>query len=179
MAIRGAEIEELIEETFFSLYEASPIRRRASPASRTRAERELPVAEERFGQFDARWQGEAGAGSERERLVHRVDEARARAVVLARSSLLASPGRLRRRWAGLSVVERRRTIGILIDAVILREDRGRGLEDRILVVPFGQGPDALPRPGQSSTPMPYAWADGVTRGEVAVLGPDHPPLVVT
>jgi site-specific DNA recombinase len=170
VAIHGSEVEDLVVETFFDLYEASPQRRQASSISRARAEEKLAEAERRLAALDAEGSHEAGAWS---RAGDEVTKARLRVVELARSTLLPPPAKLRRIWPGLSVVERRRILGLQIDAVILRLDRGLGLEDRLLIVPFGAAPEGLPQPGHRSVPLPYEWGSHPSGG-VAVFGPDLP-----
>jgi site-specific DNA recombinase len=170
VSVFGSAVEDLIVETFFDLYEASPQARRASTRSRRRAEGILEDAERRLAGAEAEGSHEAG-----EWAVARdeVTVSRRKVVELARSTLLPPSAELRRRWPGLSVVERRRILGLQIDAVLLREDRGYGLADRLLVVPFGAAPEGLPQPGHRSTPLPYEWGSQVRPG-VAIFGRDCP-----
>jgi site-specific DNA recombinase len=169
-SIYGSEVEDLVVETFFDLYEASPQRRQASAISRARAEAKLAQAERRLAALDAEGSHEGGAWA---RSGDEVAAARRRVVELARSTLLPPPAKLRCIWPGLSVVERRRILGLQIDAVLLRADRGFGLADRLLILPFGAAPEGLPQPGHRSVPLPYDWAPHQSGG-VAVLGPDLP-----
>jgi site-specific DNA recombinase len=172
VAIHGSDVEDLVVETFFELYEASPQRRRASTISRARAEEKLVKVERRLAGLDAAGSHEAAACVTASR---EVAAARRRVVELARSTLLPPPAELRRIWPGLPVVERRRILGLQIDAILLRADRGLCLADRLLVVPFGAAPEGLPQAGHRSVPLPYDW--GPRTGEtVAVFGPDLPPL---
>jgi site-specific DNA recombinase len=174
-AIFGSEVEELVVEAFFDLYESSPQRRRASASTLRRAEQRLAEAERALAGLD-------GEGSheplEWERAQEAVARARGRLVELTRSTFLPSPTKLRRIWAGLPVVERRRMIGLQIDAVLLRGDRGLGLADRLMVIPFGAAPDGLPQPGHRSTPRPYEWGSDDGRA-VAVYGPAFPSLTAS
>lgn len=175
VSVRGTEIEALLQEAFFSLYESSAIRRRASPASRGRAEDDLIVAETQLTRFD--WRYARGNGDDRQRrlLAQKIEAARRRVIDLARSTLIESPARLRREWPSLPVVERRRLMGLVIDAVLMRPDRGDGLADRLLIVPFGMSRDGLPRPMQRSARVSHDWPTTATPGEIAVLGPDDLP----
>jgi hypothetical protein len=66
-------------------------------------------------------------------------------------------------------------MGLVIDAVLMRPDRGGGLADRLLIVPFGMSRDGLPRPMQRSARVSHDWPTTATPGEIAVLGPDDLP----
>jgi len=169
----GTEVEEIVAESFFEVYETSPIARRASAASRRRAEAGLVRAEERLAEFDLSHAGEEGRPQERETLAGRVETARRRTVDLARSTLIESPARLRRRWPSLAPGERRRLIGLVIDAALLGPDRGHGLAERLLIVPSGLG-RGLPRTSHRTSLVPYGWERGEGPGP-AVLGPEDPP----
>jgi site-specific DNA recombinase len=175
-SIRGAEIEELLERAFFDLYVSSPVRRRASASSRSRAADALLQAETALAEFD--WSHPKGTGDEgcRTALLEEIDAARSRAADLARSTLIDSPARLRWRWPRLTVSERRRLIGLVIDAVLVRPDRGRGLEDRLLLIPFGMSRDGLPKQMHPAARTPYEWSRAATRRRPAVLAPGDPPL---
>jgi hypothetical protein len=174
VTIRGVEIEELVQRTFFDLYTSSSVRRRASNPSRLNAARELSSAETDLAEFD--WSYPRGSGDEavRARLLEDIEAARRRVVDLARSTLIESPAQLRRKWSSLSVVERRRLMGLVIDAVLIRPDRGRGLEDRLLVIPFGMSRDGLPKPMHPAARTSYEWTRKSSRRRPAVLGPTDP-----
>jgi site-specific DNA recombinase len=175
VSVFGSEVEDLVVGAFFDLYEDSPQRRRASARSRRRAEEVLEGAERRLAAAEVAGSHEAGEWAEASEAV---DVARARVVDLERSTFLPPPAELRRLWPGLSVVERRRMLGLQIDAVLLRADRGLGLADRLLVVPFGAAPEGLPQPGHRSTPLAYEWGAEVRSG-VTVFGPGLPSLAVS
>jgi DNA invertase Pin-like site-specific DNA recombinase len=176
----GTEVEEVVQEAFFSIYGSSAIRRRASAASRRRAEADLVLAETRLTEFEWGHTGAEDQEKEREKdrelLAGRVETARRRVIDLARSTLIDSPARLRRRWAALPLGERRRLIGLVIDAALLGPDRGAGLADRLLLVPFGMGREGLPQTGHRTRLIPYEWARTAVAGP-AVLGPEDPPPI--
>lgn len=173
VSYRGTEIEDLVERAFFDLYENSPLRRGASAETRSKADEALGCAELALAEFDRR---EESRSEDRERalLARDLEAARTRAADLARSTLLESPALLRRRWPRLPPLERRRIMGLMLDAVLMRPDRGEGLPDRLLLVPFGMGRDGLPRPMRPSARFSYEWSTGACRGPVAVLGPEDP-----
>ena len=150
-SIPASEVEPFVEQSFFSLYRGSAQRRRAADRQIAAAEAALVAAER---ELDGR--AEAPAGEE---LPRALELARAELVSLARSRLLPSPALLRRRWASLAKVEKRRLIAHVIDAVFLRRDRGHGLSDRVLVLPFGDGPTELPLQGRPHRCAPYPWPE--------------------
>jgi site-specific DNA recombinase len=166
--VRGPEIEEVVEEAFFSLYEESPLRRRAREDSRSRAEAELTVAEEELDQAEGVESPSVAVESEVAALKLTVAAARERLIELTRSTLLPPPATLRASWPGLSVTERRRHLALLADAVILHPDRSRDLRSRVLVIPWGLAPVDLPHRNAKGTPVPLECSrDGDT---VAVAG---------
>jgi hypothetical protein len=184
--IRGPEIEELVVRRFFEMYGGSPLRRAASDGTVRRAEAALASSEtdlDTLGQV-ATERGEA-PGRGLEAAAQAVAAARERVILLARSRLVASPAVLARRWPRMSVGGRRRHLALLIDAVLVREDRGLGIEDRVLVMPFGEGPRELPVRGRSLRLEPIAWEspaipvassavlreDRTLAGEIADIGP--------
>ena len=144
-------IEPYVEERFFELYEGAPQRHRARRQQIAAAEAALSAAEARL---------DATTTPAASKLAGRLlDSAREELVGLARSRLLPAPAALRRRWGSLPAIERRRCLALVIDAVFLRPDRGRGLADRVLVLPFGSGPTELPVQGRVRRCPPYPWPD--------------------
>jgi site-specific DNA recombinase len=144
-------IEPFVEERFFELYERSPQRHRVRSKQIGAAEAALAAAEARLDA--ARTPGATRTAS------NLVETASQELVELARSRLLPSPAELRRRWRSLPATERRRHLALLIDTVFLRPDRGLGLADRVLVLPFGTGPTELPLQGRSRRCPPYPWPE--------------------
>jgi hypothetical protein len=57
----------------------------------------------------------------------------------------------------MSVGGRRRHLAFLIDTVLVRDDRGNGLTDRVLIMPFGHGPTDLPVRGKVIRLEPIEW----------------------
>ena len=109
-------------------------------------------------------------------LIERIDLARARVTDLARSTLLESPARLRRRWPHLPPTERRRVMGLVLDAVLIRPGAGDALTDQLLFVPFGMSGEGLPQPMRPATRVPYEWPRRSARTGFAVLAAEDPPL---
>lgn len=171
--VAGPEVEALVEEEFLDLYSASPLARRASESARRLASARLEAAERELLESDRRRSRGREDGSERESLAEAVEAARRRLVDLTRSTLIASPAHLRRGWGSLAPSDHRRLIGLLLDAVLVRPDRGRGLADRLLFVPTGRG-EGLPRPGIRSSLHAYEWSIPAGSRGVAVLHPGDP-----
>jgi hypothetical protein len=171
--LRGTEIEDHVQRAFFELYERSTVRRTASAASRRRAERDLGLAETTLAEYDWSYPKDSGDETTRRGLLEQIDVARARVSDLARSTLLESPARLHRRWPGLPVTERRRIMGLVMDAVLIRPDRGDGLGDQLLFVPFGMSGEGLPQPMRPAARVPYEWSR-TRRTPFAVLGAEDP-----
>jgi DNA invertase Pin-like site-specific DNA recombinase len=155
--VRGEEVEQLVEATFFELYGGSRLCRRATTDSRQRAQVELEVAEEELAVLQGQNQADLAVDAEMEAMHAVIELARRKVIELCRSTLLESPGELRKRWPRMPVMERRRHFAHLIDAVMLREDRGRGLKDRMLIIPFGSAPADLPHRGFRGVPQPFTW----------------------
>ena len=159
-AVHGREIEEHVQRRFFAIYRHSPLRRAARADSRARAEARLGEAEARLEAVQRRLALQGAGGGEGLDAAHAAVEAgRERVREMARSTLIPSPARLAASWPGLSVTERRRYLGMLIDVVVVREDRGRGLDDRVLIMPFGDGPSELPTRGKTVALPPIEWGE--------------------
>jgi site-specific DNA recombinase len=172
--LRGPEIEDLVQRAFFELYERSAVRRSASQVSRRRGERDLGSAETSLAEFDWSYPKESGDEETRRSLLEGIDVARARVTDLARSTLLESPARLHRLWPGLPVTERRRLMGLVMDAILIRPDGGDGLADQLLFVPFGMSGDGLPQPMRPAARVPYEWSRRPRRTRFAVLAAEDP-----
>jgi len=161
--VRAPEVEELVVRRLFEDYGRSPLRRAASDLALRRAEEALAARE---GGLDAlgSWPGGPGEAPAEEIAAAEaaVAAARERLVALARSRLTPSPAVLARRWPAMPVAERRRHLGLFFDAVLIREDRGLGLEDRLLFMPFGEGPRDLPVRGRSLRLAPIVWTSPAT-----------------
>lgn len=159
--IDGAEIEDLVVAKFFEMYEGSPLRRAASAGRVTRAEAGLVAAERRLGLLmDGANDPTEAVEREQAEAEASVRAARETLVVLARSKLAPGPAALRNRWSRLPVGERRRLLALMIDSVVVREDRGLGAADRVLVMPFGEGPQELPARGKVRRLDAIVWRDG-------------------
>jgi DNA invertase Pin-like site-specific DNA recombinase len=153
-AIPGWELEPHVEARFFELYESSTSIGRDCPADRERAESDFLAAD--AGLLELERQGsEAQLGFARDALA----AARVRLVWLTRAARLPAVAVLRSAWPQMSVIERRRHLALLIDAVIVRGDRSQDLADRVLVVPFGAA-EGIPRYGRAATVSPYRWPEG-------------------
>jgi DNA invertase Pin-like site-specific DNA recombinase len=170
--VRGAEIEELVVRWFFETYGRSPLRRAASAGALARAEAALGAREAELDALEA--DGAPGVeeeGAETASSRAAVAAARERLIGLARSRLIAGPTSLARRWPAMAVGERRRNLALLIDAVVIREDRGLELPDRVLIMPFGQGPRQLPVRGKAIRLAPITWADACDQGRSGAILP--------
>lgn len=156
--MRGEEIEPLVEAIFFERFEASNLKRRARVESRRAAEAALVDAETRLEESELAVGGCDPAELAASKAA--VESARTLLVERTRSTFLPTPLELRRRWKRLPTVERRRHIALVIDAVFLRSDRGRGLPDRVLALPFGTAPRDLPIMGRRAQYFaPFDWGD--------------------
>lgn len=183
--VPGREIEEHVVGAAFAMYERSRLRRRAS--DRRARELEAALAELEVGvcRLEAR-APQPGGPSEAEIKVARAGagSARARVIEAARSRLMPTPAALRGRWSRMSVEERRRHLRLLLDAVLVREDRGTGaLSDRTLLMPYGEGPRDLPVRGKTLRLDPVTWgeeatpaASSVVLREATVTGAGHDVL---
>jgi DNA invertase Pin-like site-specific DNA recombinase len=156
--VGGREIEDYVVSQVFRMYGQSRIRRAASESSLRRAEGTLASREADLDELEAgSIEPGGGPGEEIGAARAAIGTARERLISLTRSRLMPSPALLRDRWPRMSVGERRRHLALLIDAVIVREDRGLGVEDRVLITPFGEGPRALPVRGRSIRLAPISW----------------------
>jgi site-specific DNA recombinase len=76
-------------------------------------------------------------------------------------ALSLTPGDLAEAWPSLCVSERRHLIAAAVDAVMVRAVRGSGravpLEERVLILWRGQGPDDLPRRGRRVPLSSFSW----------------------
>lgn len=144
--ISATPIESYVVDRFFELYEASPLRRATRETARHNSETSLIEAEMSLREILT---DSSASQEESTRGRLRVQTLRGKLIDQTRSTLMPSPNRLRSQWPTLSNVERRRLLAILIDAVMLRSDRGKGLEDRVLTLPFGEAPNELPQRGRS------------------------------
>jgi site-specific DNA recombinase len=98
----------------------------------------------------------------------RVDDARAELVQAQERAELAgalpsTPGALASAWPGLTAAERRKLLGAVLDAVVVRGGRVEGrivpVADRALVLWRGQAPADLPRRGHRVPLAPFPWPD--------------------
>jgi DNA invertase Pin-like site-specific DNA recombinase len=80
-------------------------------------------------------------------------------------------GSLEGDWPTLSVPERRHLLTAAVDAVMVRAVRGTGravpVEDRVLVLWRGQGPDDLPRRGRRVPLASFSWDESPAHVTVA------------
>lgn len=158
-SIPGGEVEDFVQERFFTTYEGSSLCLAAGAGSRAQAEVALREAEGRLeaAQLGVTAEG-APVGEELDGARAAVEAARELVIELTRSTLMPPPAQLRAAWPQMEVTERRRHIAMLIDAVVVREDRGRGLDDRVLIMSFGTRPSELPARGKAVRLAPIKWA---------------------
>jgi DNA invertase Pin-like site-specific DNA recombinase len=155
-AVRGWEIEPYVEARFFELYAAVG---RGGLPDRGRAEANLIAAESRLLALEG---DSTEAQLETARAAY--SAARFRLVRLTRAQHLPSLADLRSKWPQMGVIERRRHFGLVVDAVIVRGDRGQELDERVLVLPFGSA-EGIRRYGRAKTIAPFEWpATGVIAG---------------
>jgi hypothetical protein len=74
-----------------------------------------------------------------------------------------TPGSLPEAWPTLPIAQKRHLLTAAVDAVMVRAVRGSGravpLEERVLVLWRGQGPDDLPRRGRRVPLSSFAWPE--------------------
>jgi DNA invertase Pin-like site-specific DNA recombinase len=68
-------------------------------------------------------------------------------------------GSLEGDWPALSVSERKHLLTAAVDAVMVRSGRAVPVQDRVLVLWRGQGPDDLPRRGRRVPLASFPWPD--------------------
>jgi site-specific DNA recombinase len=157
--VRRLEVEPLAERRFFELLERPPYSRRPTPAELRAAEDGLiEVRTEIRSRLDAWRTGRTGRPEPQLRAQRRaLARARRSLLELARAASLPTAAELKRSWPTMATIERRRHLAMAIDVIFLRQEDGLELEDRLLVVPFGRGPEDLPRTGVRMAVKPFAW----------------------
>jgi DNA invertase Pin-like site-specific DNA recombinase len=165
-AVLGRLIEPYVEEQFLAARAAGGVLAHSEPAENEVAELSRALAEgERLLE---EWVADARAQALGD-LYWSGLEARQAAVDEARAALdeLGGPGdtpllpddvELRAVWPSLSIAERRRLLTVGVDAVMLRSGKSLALDERVLILWAGQGPDDLPRRGRRAEALtPFAW----------------------
>jgi len=156
-SVLGRVVEPFVEREF--LQAAGTLSATPSVGS-AGAERALAEAEAELAAYrdDERIVGVLGRDGFLEGL-----QARARALDQARRELadVAVPGvparaELEKLWPELSVAERQKLMGSVLDAVVLRRGR-EPIERRALVLARGEAPSDLPRRGRRVALAPFTW----------------------
>jgi hypothetical protein len=165
VSVRRMEMEPLVECRFFELLEGSALGRRPMPQEMRAAEALLDEAEDELDRrLEASRAGRRGDGEPKlERRRRAVDVARMDLARLAWAVTLPDPATLRRDWAGMATIDRRRHLAMAVDVIFLRDMPGATLEERVVLVPFGHGPRDLPRTGVRMPFKPYRWPSAKER----------------
>ena len=77
----------------------------------------------------------------------------------AMNGKLMTPGALTSAWPKLATSEKRALLTASLDAVMVRSGRNVPVEDRVLVLWRGEGPEDLPRRGHRVPLASFLWPD--------------------